>query len=154
MEWSSTEAAIPSAQKANFDSASRAIPKAQNRAIPVSHPNEEKQRGSSPRLHIETGAKGDSWTVSSANAGRGKNKLRLRVRANDSGYPVSWRKGDRERYLCQLTPEEWKAAKRLKEFIEFVSLITNKVESRISQADDEKKDRIAELLKDMLLCEI
>lgn len=124
------------------------------RAIPVTDSNEQKQSTSSPRLHIEAGAKGDSWTVSSANAGRGKNKLRLRVRANDSGYPVSWRKGDRERYLCQLTPEEWKGAKRLKEFIQFVAVITEKVESRISQADAEKKDRIADLLKDMLLCEI
>lgn len=155
IEWPSVaQAATLSANKSSFDSANRAIPKARNRAIPVREPNNGEQSLSSPRLHIEAGSKGDTWTVSGGIVGRGKNKLRLRVRANDSGYPVSWRKGDRERYLCQLTPDEWKAAKRLKEFGEFIYLITKKMEFRINQAEGEKKKRIEDLSKDMLACEI
>jgi hypothetical protein len=106
---------------------------APNGSLPIRHSSDQKRRTSASKpasrlAVVETVYKGKkAWRVSLGK--RGKDLLSFRVRPSGSGFFVSWRSGTTERYVCYLSAEEWKAAKRGSQS-SFARLIVSKLDTR------------------------
>lgn len=119
---------------------------APNGSLPIRHPSDQKRRTSASKpasrlAVVETVYKGKkAWRVSLGK--RGRDLLSFRVRPSGSGFFVSWRSGTTERYVCYLSAEEWKAAKRGSQS-SFARLIISKLDAR--SAAGESLDKISSL---------
>jgi hypothetical protein len=113
---------------------------------PIRRPSREKRKTSTPkpdsRLAVaETTYRGKkAWRVSLGK--RGRNLLSFRVRPINSGFAVTWRTGKTEPYVCYLSADEWRAAKRGSS-AGFARLIGAKLDAR--RAAGEALDKIASL---------
>jgi hypothetical protein len=110
-----------------------------NGSLPIRRATDEKRKTSAvkseSRLSVaETTYKGaKAWRVSLGK--RGKNLLSFRVRPSSSGFFVSWRSGNSERYVCYLSAAEWQTAKKGSP-ASFARLITAKLDARIATGEN------------------
>jgi hypothetical protein len=128
-------------------SPSKSVPKiTRNGSLPIRRASGAQRETSAIkpacRLAVaETMYKGKkAWRVSLGK--RGKNLLSFRVRPSGAGFFVAWRSGSSERYVCYLSADEWRAAKRGSP-AGFARLIVAKLDAR--REVGETLDKIASL---------
>jgi hypothetical protein len=113
-----------------------------NGSTPIRNVNGGKRKTSAvksaPRLSVtETHYQGKkAWRVSLGK--RGQNLLSFRVRPINSGYAVTWRSGNSERYVCYLAASEWRSVRR-ENAAGFASLIAGKLNARYAAGEDTSK---------------
>lgn len=111
-----------------------------------------KGAGKSSRLRIRATRKSsqESWTVATSTKlpTKGSKQISFRVRVSDVGYRVCLVYYDeqgkrREPYLCYLSANEWKQAKR-SSLPDFAKLVTNKLTERAAKegADNGRLDEL------------